>query len=85
MPMQNRRPPSKYLPPRPHPTCGQGGGCYHIVLLEDKDKNKNKYQEHSKEYSNDAKKENNFKIYRGNEKQTNTKDPFRFVVSIKKS
>ena len=41
MPMQNRRPPSKYLPPRPHPTCGQGGGSYHIVLLEDKDKNKN--------------------------------------------
>ena len=43
MPMQNRRPPSKYLPPRPHPTCGQGGGSYHIVLLEDKDKNKNEY------------------------------------------
>ena len=40
MPMQNRRPPSKYLPPRPHPTCGQGGGSYHIVLLEDKDKTK---------------------------------------------
>ena len=59
MPMQNRRPPSKYLPPRPHPTCGQGGGCYHIVLLEDKDKNKNEYLEHSYVYSNDAKRVSN--------------------------
>ena len=70
MPMQNRRPPSKYLPPRPTRFVVKVVGA--TTLLKDKDKTKINIKN---------KRVNNFKIHRGDEIQ-NTTGPTQLVVKV---